>query len=282
MDEAASELEAGRLKAARRRRPRLSSKLQAALLDLAQQAISSSNIQDVLIELTRRVKKFLKADAASLVLIEDTNLARLIYDPVEPTQEIAKLTSYMLQGNGLTGRAYQTGQLIATEDYFHDSSFQHDALLDAQARRLGLIASLVAPVLLKDKVVAMLWLGKLRPYSWKEADFFQVQQFADMTGRLLYQAAELERQKLEVVEALANTAAHDLIQQLAVIQALLDLNLKLGQPLDTDTLHVMQEAVTTMTRQIREYRRIARINVVEPVPGIIMLDRTKSLRPEEE
>ena len=466
MEDATSQSEAGQVKAARRRRPRLSSKVQAALLELAQQAISSPNIVEILTELARQAKKFLKTDLASLILIENGSQARLIFDSGEPPAELLILADAILLGKGLTGQAYQSGQLIATNDYISDPRFEHHPVVDTQARQDGLAASLAAPVLRQDKkVVALLWLGKFRPYSWKETDILHAQQFAEMAGLViasyhtyqdlstanreltirnqqleslhkfvqglhssedfkvtaerglllaieaaqaeagsihlleepdatemvlalqaglidpvrrdkvpawlervklgsglsgtaaqtrqtlvindlpevyrqnpdlplnpdpiwhamvfiplialdqligvltltsrqkapfspeqvhftesiatqlalvLYQTTQLEKQKLLAVQALANTAAHDLIQQLAVIQALLDLSLKLGQPVDNDTLHIMQEAVTTMTNQVREYRHIVRVEVTEPVPGITMLDRSKSLKPEKE
>jgi GAF domain-containing protein len=466
MEDATAQPTAGPAKAARRRRPRLGNKVQAALLKLAQQAITSPDIEEVLTELARQAKKFLKTDIASLVLIEDDGRVRPIFDSGSTPDGLVILADAILAGKGLTGQAYQTGQLLATDDYVNDPRFEHHPVVDEQARQNGLAASLAAPVLGQDKkVVALLWLGKFRPYHWKETDFLQAQQFAEMAGLVitsyhtyqdlsstnreltlrnqqletlhkfvqglhsaedfkvtaerglrlaleaaqaesgtihlleepdagelvltmqaglihpsrrdkvpewlekiklgsglsgraaqtrqtlvindlpefyrqnpdlplnpnpiwqtmlfiplvaldqliglltlasrqkalfsseqvrfaesiaaqlalvLYQTLQLERQKLLAVQALANTAAHDLIQQLAVIQALLDLSLKLGQPVDNETLHIMQEAVTSMTNQVREYRRIVRVEITEPVPGITMLDRTKSLRPEEE
>lgn len=465
MEDATAQPAAGQVKAARRRPPRLANKVQAALLELAQQAITSPDIEKVLTELARQAKKFLKTDIASLILIEDNSHVRLIFDAGAPPAGLIILADAILIGKGITGLAYQTGQLIATDDYLNDPRFEHHPLVDNQARQDGLAASLAGPVLGQDKkVIALLWLGKFRPYHWKETDLLQVQQFAEMAGLVitsyrtyqdlstsnreltlrnqqletlhkfvqglhssedfkvtaerglrlaieaaqaesgtihlleepnaeelvltlqaglihpsrhdkvpdwlerirlgqglsgmaaqhrqtrvindlpefyrqnpdlplnpnpiwqtmlfiplialdqliglltlasrqktpfsseqvrftesiatqlalvLYQTVQLERQKLLAVQALANTAAHDLIQQLAVIQALLDLSLTLGQPVDNETLRIMQEAVTTMTNQVREYRHIVRVELTEPVPGITMLDRTKSLKPEE-
>jgi len=465
MEDATSQPAAERPKATRRRRPHLNSKLQATLLELAQQAISSPDIEEVLTELVRRAKKFLKTDNASLIWIEDDNQVMMVYDRVVPPPSLAIMANAVRLGKGLIGRAYTTGQLTATDDYLHDPDFEHDPVIDDHARQTDLAASMVVPVLGQaNKVVALLGLDKFQPYSWKETDFVHARQFAEMAGLLInshrtyqdlavtnrdltirnrqletlhefvqslhdssdfkltvergllfaieaaqveagslhiieepgstdlvlalqagqidparidpipawfqriklgsgmtgttaqtrqtlvindfreyyrqnptlplnpnpiwqsmlfipliafdqlvgvlnlssrqkasftpeqvrfteniatqlalvfYQISQLEKQKLLAVQALANTAAHDLIQQLAVIQALLDLSLQLNQPVNNETLHIIQEAVTTMTRQVREYRQIVRIELTEPVPGITMLDRTKSLKPEE-
>lgn len=132
---------------------------------------------------------------------------------------------------------------------------------------------------------------------WKEAQQFKpeqlrfvsmiAQEIASAISRVRLFEARQNQIRLETALAMARTAAHELNQQLTVLQAELDL-LGFDQPLDDATKQIMYEAVAAMSEQIRQYQRLTRVVVSQNTAGFEIVNlkaSTKSAalsQPEQE
>ena len=74
------------------------------------------------------------------------------------------------------------------------------------------------------------------------------------------------------IRTLALTAAHELNMALIPLQMELDLALYFEEPVDPASLERMQEALTKIIRRIQAYQKIEEPKIVEPYPGIRILD----------
>lgn len=181
-------------------------------------------------------------------------------------------------GSGLIGRAVQTGQSILIEDVkqwqlaYPGSTFLADPLW-----RTGLFI----PLLANGRPIGVIGLGT---YAQRSLSSEQVR-FAEMMAAQVATAVqhvsrrEMQREfdQLTAVLTLARTVAHELNQPLAVLQVEMDFLTMQGEPLDEDSFERMQQSITEITNQVREYQKIIRFETTEPLPGLAIIDKSKAL-----
>lgn len=205
--------------------------LQAALLQLTRQALSSINMEEVLGLLSEQVRLLMKADLVTTAMIENLTLVKSSYKgPDQGEFDYKTIGPAYLAGKALGGLAYNTGQIVACNDYWHDDSFEHDPAVDTQMKKSGVVAALAVPIILAGQVVALMWINKFRPYQWSKTDLLQAEQFAEIAA-LAIQNARLYRH-LEILNLEMDTHNRQLNARNQELVALQEFNRRLRGPVD--------------------------------------------------
>jgi len=105
----------------------------SVLLELCRNTLFMLDINQMLNLLTERAKELLEVDSVTIGLIENN---MLIGDNQSPgfTFNYAPVLPSYLSGKGVGGRAYTTGEVAYTNDYFNDQSFEHSPDIDNMIR----------------------------------------------------------------------------------------------------------------------------------------------------
>ncbi len=160
----------------------------ALALEICRKLMSSLELEEVLEQLADYVESLIKVDCITIGVIENS---KIIADKQRGPGQVANyspLIPLYRMGKGLSGKAYQTGKIALTSDYFNDNSFEHEPAIDAEMQRIGIQASLAAPILLEDKVTAMFWASQSRPYQWTKQDLEFVEHFTQLASLAIQNA----------------------------------------------------------------------------------------------
>jgi GAF domain-containing protein len=142
-------------------------------------------------------------------------------------------------------------------------------------------SGMFVPLLVGDNLIGSISLLSRHRNHFTEQQVLFTETIAGQIATAIQQVSRIElrreQERLSAVLALARTAAHDLNQPLQVLQAELEFITKMGETPSPDTYHNMLLAIKDMTSKIREYQKIVRVETTEQVPGIRVIDRSRSL-----
>jgi GAF domain-containing protein len=140
---------------------------------------------------------------------------------------------------------------------------------------------ILLPLIVEGKVWGVLGLRWTRSggFSAEQVRFASIvaEQISAAVARVMLSIAREQQTQLNGALALARTVAHELNQQLTILQGLLELQAE-DEPLDADTRQTFQNAITTMTNQIKQYQRLNQVVFGELVSGISYFDMIKSTK----
>ncbi|NWJ44625.1 MAG: GAF domain-containing protein [Chloroflexi bacterium] len=159
----------------------------SVLLELCRKVLFTLDLNEMLDLLSERAKELLEVDSVTIGLIENNILVGDNQSPNLTFNYAPVLPSY-LSGKGVGGRAYSTGQVAYTNDYFNDQSFEHSPDIDDMIRTSGIIASLAAPIYLKDDMIALMWASNFKAYNWTEHDIALAKEFTSLASLAIHNA----------------------------------------------------------------------------------------------
>ncbi len=228
-----------------------SNQLLGALLEMSRQVMSSLDLQEVLDRLTKHAQMVIGTDMVLIALVEKDGLTRVSHQGLGANYDFSLSAASYLAGKGLGGMAYNSGQIIACEDYWTDPRIDHDPLIDAQTREAETVAVLVVPIKLGGETVGLMWANKAQPYSWTPTDLVQAGQYGEIAGlaicnaRLYFQLEVLNRElqnrnrELEALQEF-NRRLRGPIESYATAERALTLAME-AVSADTGILHLLNE-----------------------------------------
>ncbi|PWU47952.1 hypothetical protein DLJ46_13195 [Micromonospora globispora] len=173
-----------------------------ALYETAGDLSSLRDVEEVLQAIVARARGLLGTEAAYLMLIDEQRGDTYVRVTDGIHTEAFK-TARLAMGAGLGGLVAQTREPYATPDYRHDKRFVHtvDEVVDGE----GLIAVLGVPLLLREKVIGVLFAANRRERP-----------FADAEVALLISLATHAAIAIETASLFADVRAHsDLMERAA-------------------------------------------------------------------
>src|SRR5262249_50892380 len=124
---------------------------------------------------------------------------------------------------------------LAWANHRNEAQTKYDPTLNELARQMGGAAWLVISFTLECSNAGLSWLIKEQPYEWPGVEVGQAEDFGVIAAMAIQNARlqlglAYEQERRTQLVTLARNAAHDLNQQLSVLQAELDLAMMTGQP----------------------------------------------------
>ncbi|MGV9805795.1 helix-turn-helix domain-containing protein [Micromonospora chersina] len=173
-----------------------------ALYETAGDLSSLRDVEEVLQAIVARARGLLGTEAAYLMLIDEQRGDTYVR-VTDGIHTDAFRTARLAMGAGLGGLVAQTRQPYATPDYPHDKRFVHT--VDEVVGGEGLIAVLGVPLLLREKVIGVLFAANRRERP-----------FADAEVALLISLATHAAIAIETASLFADVRAHgDLMERAA-------------------------------------------------------------------
>ncbi len=183
----------------------LTKEFELLFFETCRNLMSSLELEDVLNGLLAHALKLLAVDRACIILLSNIEASRAAHgDGVISLIKIDNLHGFK-NGKGLSAKAYQTAQLVATEDYVNDPAFEQDPNMTEWVVSNSIRAALSVPILVNGQVVALLEADKTIVYHWNKIDLELAQKLAQLAALSIHNAqlygrlAERNRE-LEVLE----------------------------------------------------------------------------------
>jgi GAF domain-containing protein len=255
---------------------RVKNQLLEALQEFSRRLHSTTELKPTAEMALRLTAQVIGANAALLYLFNKADPTELVCVAVHPLIAVETLPSIVQTvkfGTGLPGRVAQTGQSILVNNI--EEFVKNEPELAANPDP-NWPSRMVVPLIVFDSVIGVISLLSRLPdqFSTEQLHFAEI--IAGQVAAAVQHARQVEIQKeqeqLKAVLALARKIAHDLNQPLTILMAELDLATQFDLPMDSETIEQLKEAVTEISELVREYQRIVRVQITEPVPGISVID----------
>ncbi|MEI7555585.1 GAF domain-containing protein [Candidatus Chlorohelix sp.] len=158
---------------------------QSILLDMSRKLSANVSLEVVINQLLKYARQFFNSDSIRIGVAAEL---KIDYAGLEQKQflfELAPESRFLHDGIGLIAQAYHSGEICHTKDYINEPGIEHHIKLDVLAKKLNVIASLVAPIKLNDKVISVIWLSKNSVYQWKPEEIEQIARFTETASVVL-------------------------------------------------------------------------------------------------
>lgn len=121
----------------------------------------------------------------------------------------------MPTASGFVGQIWSEGRPRATEDYFADTSFEHNAQLDALTRQAGLVSLVGSPIALADERLGVIVVGSNTPRSFTRRDEEVLARLATLAAlsvrnARLYDEARERARRLEMLNEIGRELSSEL------------------------------------------------------------------------
>ena len=233
------------------------------LAEINRQISDLTDIDEILELLCPKALRISGADRAIMVLLENDLPIRLNYQGFKPDFDFSAFEEAWERGVEQGTGFNLTSKTLAWTNHRNDPQIKFDPTLNELAREMGGTAWLMVPFKLNHPNSGLIWLVKEQPYEWPGTEVAQTEDFGVITGLALQnsrmkQSLQREREQRIQLVRLARTTAHDLNQQLSVLQAEIDLAVITGQSSSEELLNRMQLAVEKMTERVRAFQKTVR------------------------
>lgn len=233
------------------------------LAEISRQVSDVTDLNDLLDLLCDEALRLSGADRALMVLLENSLPVRLNYQGFAADFDFSAFEETWEQGVEQGTSLNLADKTLAWANYRNDPQIKYDPTLSDLARKLGGAAWLVVPFKLNQLNSGLIWLIKDQSYEWPGSEVAQIEDFGVIAGLALQnsrmqQSLQREREHRAKLVTLARTAAHDLNQQLSVLQAEIDLAVITGQATGEELLNRLQMAVEKMTERVRAFQKTVR------------------------
>lgn len=164
-----------------------------AILEMCNDLLTSFDLKQILSHLISHTIRIFKAKSAFITLIDKGKAKAEIVNPkklleTESVKALRLAESSFSDGAGLIFAAYQSGEIIAVENYLNDSRFQHHEFIDRYFQNNEISAVLAVPIKMHEEVVAVLTIFKKESYFWNKRDQEHASQLAKMVALPIYNA----------------------------------------------------------------------------------------------
>lgn len=164
-----------------------------AILEMCNDLLSSFDLRQILRHLVRHAVTILKAEIACITLAENGKPSSNVhFSNLEESSlnQILQLCETDFENEfGLVFAAFQSGQVIALDDFVRTNEFSPNPALDAYVRQNKIAAALAVPIKVQSQVVAVLSVFKQEPYQWNELDKERAYQLAKLVALPIYNAS---------------------------------------------------------------------------------------------
>ncbi|NWJ46823.1 MAG: GAF domain-containing protein [Chloroflexi bacterium] len=158
---------------------------QSMLLDMSRELSANLSLEEVISQLLKYAQRFFNTDGIRIGVAPELNIDYASLEQNQLLFELAPESRFINDGVGLIAQAYHSGEICYTKDYINEPDISHHIKLDVLAKKLNVVASLVAPIKLNDKVVSVLWLSKNSVYEWKPEEIERVARFSATASAVL-------------------------------------------------------------------------------------------------
>ncbi|WPR54274.1 GAF domain-containing protein, partial [Streptomyces sp. S399] len=198
----------------------------SALFETAHDLAGPRDLDSVLQAIVQRARSLLGTDVAYLTLNDPARgdtFMRVTEGSVAARFQQLRLG----MGEGLGGLVAQTARPYVTEDYFHDSRFQHTSVIDTGVQDEGLVAILGVPLMLGPHVIGVLFAADRRARVFERAQTALLGSFAALAAAAIESADLLDGTRAALSEL---EHAHEIIQdRSAVIERASDVHDRLAE-----------------------------------------------------
>jgi hypothetical protein len=236
------------------------------LAEISRQVTVLTDVNKILDLLCHKVLLASGADRALMVMLENDRPVRFNYQGFKPDFDFSNFEDTWQESVEPNIGFKLAGKTLAWANHRNEAQVKYDPALNELARQMGGAAWLVIPFILDRSNAGLIWLIKEQPYEWPGLEVSQAEDFGVIAG-LAIQNAQMqldlayEQERRTQLVTLARNAAHDLNQQLSVLQAELDLAMMTGQPSIEELMNRMQLAVEKMTERVRDFQKTVRTEV---------------------
>ena len=159
---------------------------QKAFFALCRDITSSLELKQVLGHLSHNSRRFFRADLVTIALIENGTITTATYEGLGQEYNFNDHNSAVFDGKGLSGRAFRTGQIASSNDYWHDPTIDHDPDIDAEVTERGIKALMLVPITRQGQVVGLLGLHKVEVYQWQPQDVERAEELATLAALAIH------------------------------------------------------------------------------------------------
>jgi len=161
-----------------------------ALFETSRHVSSSLRLSDVLQAIVRHAQALVGSDTAVIAPYDpETKVATIMASAGSPTPAFMDLE--IVPGQGLGGKALETGEAFVTADYLADPRITHP--FDDRVRREGVTAAAALPLLHQGKILGILWVANRRPVPFTEEQVETLSTLASQAAVAVQNARLYER-----------------------------------------------------------------------------------------
>jgi GAF domain-containing protein len=215
------------------------------------------------------------SDEIKLIALYQQENPHLSYPGSEiPNMDVEKIE--VLLRDEVVREVFHTGQPMLIEN---SENFRIKPVFTTP--QINAHSVILLPLIIEGKVWGVLGLRWNRSggFSPEQVRFASIvaEQISATIARVMLSVAREKQTQLNGALALARTVAHELNQQLTILQGLLELQDE-DEPIDRETRQTFQNAITKMANQIKQYQRLNQVVLGELVSGVSYFDIIKSTK----